>query len=290
MFRLPVLAKFIPKPRNAHHRYLHGRPAAAKKIPLAEKVPPARPSKPPAGPGHRISYLKLSHRQAGKRLGFLLETFDKGAVTVTQMLATADREAKIQGLTGEEVKEAKENVYKWIVEYLKGEGYPSDMNEDYNEANINDLVFTVLIPVIAMFNRKTGRNLRLRREKTNIAKDGETSGNQGFVTIDTVGIDDRKFVFVVEAKKSSLGEAKKLCLLVMKDMGEMNAGGVVYGFVTTGEGWQMLRFDGTVFSQTDSFFALFRGMAEDKERWMQGGSVVVDCIHATLRSGGFVVK
>lgn len=66
-------------------------------------------------------------------------------------------------------------------------------------------------------------------------------------------------------------------------------GGVVFGFVTTGEQWQMLRFGGQVFTQTDTFNVLFRGMAKNKERWTKEGAIVVDCILATLRSGGFVI-
>ena len=241
------------------------------------------------GPVRSISYSKHSDKQAEKRLGFSLIAFDRDSISVTQMLATADQEAKVQGLTGEEVKEAKETVYGRITEYLEGEGYPSETNEDHKEANVNDLVFAVLIPVISMFKRKTGQNLYLRREKTIIARDGKSSGNQEFVMIHD-SLDYREFVFVIEAKRTSLGKGKKQCLLAMKDMGELNGKGVVYGFVTTGEAWQMLRFDGTMFTQSDRFFVLFHEVKNDKEGWMEGGSVVVDCIHATLRSGGFAVK
>ncbi|KAG0640497.1 hypothetical protein HOY80DRAFT_1041816 [Tuber brumale] len=136
-----------------------------------------------------------------------------------KILATVDREAKIQGLTGEEVKKAEEEVYRWIAQYLKGEGYPSDTNKDYKEANINNLVSTVLIPVIARFNKETGLNLRFWRAKTIIAKDGEMRGDQEFVIINLVNVGNQKFVFVGEAEKSSLRKTKKECLLAMKDMG-----------------------------------------------------------------------
>ena len=79
-----------------------------------------------------------------------------------------------------------------------------------------------------MFKRKAGRNLRLRREKSIIAADKTTGGNQEFVMIDIIGMGCRKFVFLIEAKKSSLGEAKKQCLLAMKNMGEMNGVGGLY--------------------------------------------------------------
>ncbi|PUU74766.1 hypothetical protein B9Z19DRAFT_404363 [Tuber borchii] len=277
MFRLPISTKFIPKPPNAYYRYLWVSPAAAK------KNSPLRSIQQPVGHGQRTLYPKPSHGQAEERLNF---------VSVRQMLATAGQEAKIQGLTGEEVQEAKGKVYERIVEFLEGEGYPTKTNKNYREVRVDDLVFTVLIPVISMFRRKTRRNLRLRREKSIIAIDGEPGRNQEFVMIDIVGVDNRKFVFFVESKKSSLrlGEARKQRLLAMKEMGEMNGGGVVYGFVTTGEEWQMLRFEGTLFTQTDNFVALFPEMAKDKQRWMEEGSIIVDCIHATLRSGGFVVE
>ena len=242
------------------------------------------------GPEYKTSYLMLSQREAEKRLGFNLRTFDRHAISVTQMLAIANQEAKVQGLTGEEVEEAKETVYGRIVEYLEGEGYPSEMNEGYKEVNVNDLVFAVLIPVISMFKKKTGRILYLKREKAILVKDGEMSRNQQFVMIDLAGLDHQNLVFVVEAKNESLGEAKKLCLVTMKDIGELNGGGLVYGFATTGEVWQMLRFDGTTFTQSESFSLLFREMTKNKQSWMQEGSVVVDCIHATLRSGGYIVK
>jgi len=37
-----------------------------------------------------------------------------------------------------------------------------------------------------------------------------------------------------------IGEVMKQCLLAIKDMGNKNGGGAVYGFVTTGELWKMI--------------------------------------------------
>jgi hypothetical protein len=37
--------------------------------------------------------------------------------------------------------------------------------------------------------------------------------------------------------------AMKQCLLAVRDMRDTNAGGNVYGFVTTGKAWRMLKYD-----------------------------------------------
>lgn len=51
--------------------------------------------------------------------------------------------------------------------------------------------------------------------------------------VDLILVSKERFVLVIEGKKSSLGEAKKQCLLAMKDMGDNNSAYTVYGFVTT---------------------------------------------------------
>ncbi|RPA93365.1 hypothetical protein L873DRAFT_1748747 [Choiromyces venosus 120613-1] len=235
---------------------------------------------------YKTAYSKVTMEEAEKRLGFMITEFEDDAIPVSLMLAEAKPE--IEGLGKDEVQETKAKVYDHIVEFLEGEGYPTESDEDFKEANINDLVFAIIIPIIAAFRHKTGRKLRLRREKEITAVDSETGGYQESIMMDLIAVGSRKFVFLVEAKRSSLGEAKRQCLLAMKDMGDNNGGGVVYGFVTTGEQWQMLRYDGTVFTQTENFLVLFPNMGQEKGRWMKGHSIIVDCIHAALRSGGFV--
>jgi len=46
--------------------------------------------------------------------------------------------------------------------------------------------------------------------------------------VDLVSVTEEKFVPIVEAKRSSLGEAMKQCLLAMKDMRKNNGGGTVW--------------------------------------------------------------
>jgi len=81
--------------------------------------------------------------------------------------------------------------------------------------------------------------------------------------MDNISITEKKFVFVGESKKSCAGEALKQCLLALKDARDNNGGGSVYGFVTTGEQWRMIRYDGTSFVLSDIFQTLFGAVQKD---------------------------
>ena len=63
----------------------------------------------------------------------------------------------------------------------------------------------------------------------------------------------------------------------------------MYGFVTTGEYWQMVRYDGMEFRKTRNITALFGGVDGDPV-WMKDCSIIVDCIEAALRNRGIVKK
>ncbi|RPB27889.1 hypothetical protein L211DRAFT_833888 [Terfezia boudieri ATCC MYA-4762] len=195
-------------------------------------------------PKWKNSYSGISVLEAEKRLGFMMQTLDNEAIPVSEMLADA-------GYTidesNEEIKKTKSEVYKAILQYLDLEGYPTETNPEYN---VSDLVLYILGPIVSYFKRKhiqKGQNIRLRREKEIVSVDGETGGKEKFVMIDRVSVTERYFVLVIEAKRSSLGEAMKQCLLSMRDMQDGNGVGKVYGFITTGESWQMVRYDGVSF-------------------------------------------
>src|SRR5258706_9700989 len=85
---------------------------------------------------------------------------------------------------------------------------------------------------IAAVKRSTGRNMLLRREKEGVSTDFETGGKEEFIVMDLISVMERNFVLIIEAKRSSLADAMKQCLLSMKDMGDGNG---VYGFTTIGE-------------------------------------------------------
>ncbi|RPA98975.1 hypothetical protein L873DRAFT_1643942, partial [Choiromyces venosus 120613-1] len=106
--------------------------------------------------------------------------------------------------------------------------------------------------------------------------------------VDRISLTEERYVFVIEAKRSSLAQALKQCLLAMKDMGDNNSDGVVYGLITTGSLWQMMTYDGKSWSLTEQFPSLFPRMRADRERWIRDYSVLVDCVYAALTGGGLV--
>lgn len=69
-------------------------------------------------------------------------------------------------------------------------------------------------------------------------------------------------------------------------MRDLNGQGTVYGFTTTGDCWRMVIYDGSKFEVTEDFKVVLPSMAEDKERWLKGYSVLVDCIFIALGNGG----
>ena len=101
-----------------------------------------------------------------------------------------------------------------------------------------------------------GCKLRLEREKEIISTDGE-------MIIDRISVTEEKFVMIIEGKRGAMGEAMQQCLLSLKDAGD--GGGEVYGFVTTGDSWRMIRYDGA-FRMTEKMDTLFDTMDEDKQR------------------------
>jgi len=234
-----------------------------------------------------ISYSNIGKADAEKRLGFRMRTLENKAIAVERMLLEAGGAEEFSDV----IMKSKEKVYDQIVQCLAVEGYPSESDQYFKVASISDLVFASIVPVIYDFRLKTGRDsIQLLREKEVVAADGETGGLEEFVVVDFISVSEERYILVIEGKRSSLGEAKKQCLLAMKDMGDKNSGYMVYGFVTTGESWQMVKYDGASFQMSRKIDVLFNGMDEEKELWMKNYSVLVDCLYVALSCGGIVKK
>jgi hypothetical protein len=98
----------------------------------------------------------------------------------------------------------------------------------------------------------------------------ETGDTEAFVLMDLISVAKDKFVFVVEAKRSSVGEAMKQLLLAMKDARDINNGGAVYGFTTTGDIWQMVVYNGESFEVTETVFCVFSAYARREGTMVEG--------------------
>ena len=235
----------------------------------------------------KISYSNITAAAAGKRLGFRIAHLYSRMVPVQHML---DNSA-LEGLGAETISKTKETIYDNLVRHILVEGYPAEGNEDFGERNVNDLVYAMIIPILSDFIRcqvgnQVGRkrDVQLRREKVIVSTDGETGGKEEFVVVDLISVTEEKFLLIIEAKRPSLENAMKQCLLAMKDAGDNNSEGKVYGFVTTGESWRMLSYDGRDFGVTRKFELLFEGMDQDKELWMKDYSALVECMYFALKT------
>ena len=229
-----------------------------------------------------MSYSNITERQAEGRLGFRIRSL-KG-IPVEQMLASAS-------YCCEGLQELKEKVHDRILEYVQVEGYPTEGDSEFQESSVNHLVYTIISPILRNFINKTGRDcVQLRTEKEIVSMDGETGGEGEFVIVDLISVTDEKFILVIEGKRSSVGGVMRQCLLAMKDMRDNNCEGKVYGFVTTGEVWQMLEYDGKAFRKTNSIAVVFDSMDVEKDKWMKEGGLLVDCINFALSNGGSVKK
>jgi len=208
-------------------------------------------------------------------------------ISVERMLANAKHSLSSGGEWSDIILKTKERVYDNVAEYIAIEGYPMEGSPDIRDTSINHLVYAAISPMIGNFIRMTGsESIQLQSEKGIASTDGETGGVEEFVVMDLVSVDDEKFILIVEAKRSSLGQAMKQCLLAMKDMRDNNGGvGEVYGFVTTGEFWRMISYDGT-FRMTNTIILVFGTMRDEKEKWMKEYSVLVDCMFVALCNGG----
>jgi len=164
-----------------------------------------------------VSYSKVTVQEVEKRHGFGLEQFEEQAIPVSQMLSKTNPEN--DDLGKEEVLLIKHTVYEQILGYLVTEAIPMDTTTYIKEENINDLIFTIISPIIVTCSIKLACKLHLRREKKIITVNGKYGGFQEFVTVYLISVSKSKIVFCIEAKMSPLWEAKIQCLWLILDMG-----------------------------------------------------------------------
>ncbi|KAF8446895.1 hypothetical protein BGX38DRAFT_1191787 [Terfezia claveryi] len=197
--------------------------------------------------------------EAEKRLGVRLDELE--TVPIVEVLGRHKSEV------GDGIKE---KVYERILEYLKFEGYPTEASVGYKEVKVSDLVLYTIGPILSEFTDRVGRKIRLEREKEIISTNKETTGYEEFLVIDRISVTGGKF-----------------CCLALKDAKDTNGGGYVYGFITTGERWRLITYNGQ-FHMTYKMDLLLDRMHDRKEKWMKDHSVLVDCIWFALGNGGIM--
>ncbi|KAF8457122.1 hypothetical protein BGX38DRAFT_1159115 [Terfezia claveryi] len=132
------------------------------------------------------SYSKMTLTEAQQRLGFRIQTLRR--VSVEEMLREGTEGAGMDAF-----KETKGKVYDQIMQYLEIEGYPTEAEADFKEANINDLVYATISPILRDFIRGTGqKGIQLRREKEIVGVDEETGGYEEFVVVDLISLTGKK--------------------------------------------------------------------------------------------------
>lgn len=230
---------------------------------------------------NRISYSKTTIQEAQERLGITLDSLDHDAIPVETML----EQCMSLGAIESGRNELKREIYKRIVQLLNAQGYPTKGDPEFGVANTADLFCSILYPLVSHIQRKTGRNVRLLRDKEVFSEESEMGGGEEYLAIALILVDGEKLVLVIGAKECFVEEAMKQCLLTMKDMRDRNGVGEVYGIVMTGETWQMVSYDGA-FQMARKMDVLFDGMDRDAELWMKEYSVLVDCICTGLSAGG----
>lgn len=69
----------------------------------------------------------------------------------------ANENDNLDGEVGDSILRTEEVVYYNIVKFLDIEGYPTEANESFKEANVSDLVYSIKSPSIFEFRSRRGR-------------------------------------------------------------------------------------------------------------------------------------
>ena len=120
------------------------------------------------------------------------------------------------------------------------------------------------------------------KEKEILSMDGITGGNEEFVLVNRLSDGSFTYVLIVEAKRNELERIVPQCVLSMKNARDLNGKGDVFGFVTNGPVWRMLKNGGKTFTISRQFMFIFEGMTEQKEKWMENNSELVRCLWMAL--------
>jgi hypothetical protein len=222
----------------------------------------------------KVSYSACSQHDAEKRIGQKFTELFNNAEQIEKIIDTKKYIDKTAA--------TKDKVYVRIIECIDVEDYQNI--EPFKEENMTDLAGIILISTIADFREQENRpGIKLRREREIVAKDKVTGGLEEFVVIDFINVNTDRYILVVEAKRSTIAESLKQCVLALKDAYDNNNDGkCIYGFLTTGLSWQLVVYKDERFSLSEDFKVAFPLMKKDKKRWLECCSVIVDALYYVL--------
>ena len=158
----------------------------------------------------KTSYSATNIREAEQRLGIRID--ELRATPIDTMLAKPNHRGAV---VNKETVDAI--VYDRITEYLVVEGFPTEANPDFGEANVSDLVLFTIIPVLRSVKKMRCDSIRLTREKVMTLVDNETGGMKEFVMVDRISTEESVGTLrptCAEARKSRIawlhrGSAKR---------------------------------------------------------------------------------
>jgi len=108
---------------------------------------------------------------------------------------------------------------------------PTEANPDFKEGNITHLVYAIISLVLELkFTLTLGEMYGWR----------DCEGTEEFIVVGEMTYDKERLILVVEAKRTSLGQGIKQCLLALEGMRDYNGDGKVYGFC---DNWARLAND-----------------------------------------------
>lgn len=224
----------------------------------------------------KFSYSVYSQIDAEKRINQKFTELFNNAQQINKLIDTSSIINK--------TSTTKEKVYLRITECIDVEDYPAGNIEPFKEENMTDLAGIILISTIADFrNQENTLGIKLRREKAIVSKDKETGGIEEFVVVDVINVNLDRYILIIEAKRSTIAESLKQCVLALKDAYDNNNDNkCIYGFLTTGLSWQLVVYKNEKFSLSEDFKVAFPLMKHDKQRWLNDFSVIVDALYYVL--------
>jgi len=122
---------------------------------------------PKRKPKWNTPHSTITIEDAGDRLGFRVITPEGLEAPVRNFLKDT---GCLRGAEDTLLK-TKQRVYKRIQDHLVAKGYPSEAGLDFKEANINDLVYVTIVPIIADFSTRTRDALALHGRSRPVATD-----------------------------------------------------------------------------------------------------------------------